>query len=234
MSRLLLISNSTLHGGGYLDHCAEEIDDFLGEVQRVLFVPWALHDLDGYAARARERFGQLGRQLSSIHEADDPNRAVAEAESIFIGGGNTFRLLERLRASGVMEPIRERVAADMPYLGTSAGSNVACVTIRTTNDMPIVEPGSFDALGLVPFNINPHYLDPDPSSTHQGETREERIREFLEENDRVVVALREGAMLRIEGPEVELRGSTAARIFQRDHEPREVSPGTRLDELLEL
>ncbi len=232
MTRLLLISNSTLHGSGYLDHCADELDDFLAGVESVLFVPWALHDLDGYTARARQRFAQLGRELRSIHQAKDPVQAVVEAEAFFVGGGNTFRLLARLYRHAVMEPIRARVAAGIPYVGTSAGSNVACVSIGTTNDMPIVQPPSFEALGLVPFNINPHYLDPDPDSTHQGETREARIREFLEENDRTVVALREGAMVRVEGSTMTLRGVTGARIFQRNWEPREVEPGDTLDELL--
>ena len=231
--RLLLISNSTQHGGGYLDHCAAEIEDFLGaEVGRVLFVPWALSDREGYAAKARQRFSQMGLDLDSVHEADDPRRAVREAQALFIGGGNTFRLLGQLHTRGLIDPIRERVAAGMPYLGTSAGSNVACPTIRTTNDMPIVEPPTFEALDLVPFQINPHYLDPDPSSRHQGETREQRIVEFLEENDRVVIGLREGSMLRVESGEMELRGTTAARIFRRGAEPREVPPGTRLEGLL--
>ena len=177
--RLLLISSSRTHSTGYLDHCAAEIGDFLGPVGRVLFVPFALRDHAGYAATARERFAAMGYRLDSLHEAgDDPAaaaRAVAEAEAMFIGGGNTFRLLKTLYDLELLAPIRRRVEAGMPYLGASAGSNVACVTIRTTNDMPIVEPPSFDALDLVPFNLNPHYLDPDPGSTHRGETREERI-----------------------------------------------------------
>lgn len=231
--RLLLISNSTQHGGGYLDHCAADMRDFLGpDVERVLFVPWALCDRDGYAAKARERFSEMGLGLDSVHDTDEPRRAVREAQALFIGGGNTFRLLDTLHTRGLMDPIRERVAAGMPYLGTSAGSNVACPTIRTTNDMPIVEPPTFEALDLVPFQINPHYLDPDPSSKHQGETREQRILEFLEENDRVVIGLREGSMLRVEGDRMELRGSTGARIFRRGTEAREVQPGTRLDGLL--
>jgi len=231
--RLLLISNSTQHGGGYLDHCAAEIGDFLGpDVDRVLFVPWALFDRDGYAAKARQRFSEMGFGLDSVHGMDDPRRAVREAQALFIGGGNTFRLLNELHTAGLIEPIRERVADGMPYLGTSAGSNVACPTIRTTNDMPIVEPPGFEALGLVPFQINPHYLEPDPDSRHQGETREQRITEFLEENDQVVIGLREGSMLRVEGSRMELRGTTGARIFRRGAAAREAQPGTRLDGLL--
>lgn len=233
MRRLLLISNSTQHGGGYLDHCAEEIAEFLGgEVSRVLFVPWALFDRDGYTATARQRFARMGLELDSVHTAEDPRQAVLEAQALFIGGGNTFRLLDRLHAADLLAPIRRRVASGMPYVGTSAGSNVACPTIRTTNDMPILEPPSFKALDLVPFQLNPHYLDPDPGSNHQGETREQRIREFLEENDRVVIGLREGSMLRVEDNRMELKGTTDARIFRRGGEPREVPPGTRLDELL--
>ena len=234
--RLLLISNSTSHGGGYLDHCAAAIDDFLGEVPDVLFVPWALADLDGYTAKARERFAALGRSVVGIHEGD-PVAAVENAQAVFIGGGNTFRLLDRLYANGVVEPLRRRIRDGTPYIGTSAGTNVATLSIRTTNDMPIVMPPSFEALALVPFNINPHYLDPDLASKHQGETREERIREFHEENDPVVVGLREGAMLRVEGSTMELQGTgllgrPGARIFERNADPYEVSPGARLDSLL--
>lgn len=229
---LLLVSTSTTHGTGYLDHCAEPIQALLGDLRRVLFVPYALYDLDGYTAKARERFGRMGYELVSVHEVDDPVAVVRSAEALFIGGGNTFRLLARLYEKGLLDPIRERAQAGMPYVGTSAGSNVACVTIRTTNDMPIAQPPSFDALNLVPFNINPHYLDPDPKSTHMGETREERLLQFLEENDRIVVGLREGAMLRIEDGGVRLLGTAGARIFQRGREPREFRPGDALDFVL--
>jgi dipeptidase E len=230
--RLLLVSTSTTHGTGYLDHCADQIQDLLDGRRRVLFVPYALYDQDAYAAKARERFGRMGCELTSVHEVADPVAAVRATEALFIGGGNTFRLLAKLYEQGLVDPIRERAAAGMPYVGTSAGSNVACVTIRTTNDMPIVQPPSFDALNLVPFNLNPHYLDPDPGSTHMGETREERLRQFLEENDKIVVGLREGAMLRIDGPSVRLLGSPGARIFRRGHAPQEARPGDPLDFIL--
>jgi dipeptidase E len=230
--RLLLISNSTSHGSGYLDHCAERVAELLEPASRVLFVPWALHDRAGYAAKARQRFERLGFGLDSLDEAADPVAAVAAAEAVFVGGGNTFRLLRALQSSGALEAIRQRVGEGMPYMGASAGTNVACPSIRTTNDMPIVEPPSFSALGLVPFQINPHYLDPDPASTHQGETREQRIREFLEENDVPVVGLRESSMLRVEDRRVELLGATAARLFRRGAEPEEHPPGSRLDFLL--
>lgn len=229
---ILLISNSTLHGSGFLDHAEAEIRDSLGQVRRVLFVPFALHDQDGYAAKVRDRLGLMGYDVESIHQASDKQKAVSDAESIFIGGGNTFRLLKSLHEFDVLGLIKKQVDAGMLYMGSSAGSNVAGPTIRTTNDMPIVEPPSLDALGLVSFQINPHYLDPDPNSIHMGETREERILQFLEENETPVVGLREGAMLRIENGTTTLKGSTGARIFRRGHEPVEVKPVANLDELL--
>ena len=228
MSRLLLVSTSTTYGTGYLDHCETQLLELLGTVRRVLFVPYALHDRDAYAARVRERFARLDRAVDSVHEAPDPAGAVATAEAIFIGGGNTFRLLDQLYSKQLLEPIRRRAMEGIPYLGTSAGSNVACVTIKTTNDMPIVHPPKLDALGLVPFNLNPHYLDPDPSARHMGETRATRIREFHEENDPPVVGLREGAMIRVVGRTVTLVGQVGARIFRKGQEPLELEPGADL------
>ena len=162
MSRVLLISNSTLFGSGYLDHAETEIRDFLGDAKRVLFIPFALYDRDAYAETARARFEKMGYELTSIHNALDRFQAIAETEAIFTGGGNTFRLLKTLYDQYLLGPIRQRVAEGMPYIGSSAGSNIAGPTIRTTNDMPIVQPPSFDALSLVSFQINPHYLDTDP------------------------------------------------------------------------
>lgn len=228
MTRLLLVSTSSTYGTGYLDHCETEMVEVLGPARRLLFVPYALHDRDAYAAKVRERFARLGRSVDSVHDAADPVGAVSRAEAIFIGGGNTFRLLDQLYANGLLEPIRRRVLDGVPYLGTSAGSNVACVTIKTTNDMPIVDPPSLDALALVPFNLNPHYLDPDPSSRHMGETRETRIREFHEENDPPVVGLREGGMIRVDGHAATLRGDAGARIFRKGREPVELAPGADL------
>ena len=232
MKRILLISNSTLYGSGYLDHAETEIRSFLSNVERVLFVPFALHDRDGYTATAQKRFEKMGKELSSVHNATDPKQAVNDTDAVFIGGGNTFRLLKALYDFELLDPIRERAAAGMPYIGSSAGSNVAGPTIKTTNDMPIVEPPSFNALGLVSFQINPHYLDPDPNSKHMGETREERLRQFLEENDTAVAGLREGAILRIENGKTILRGSTGARIFRKGLEPVETLPGADLNLLL--
>jgi dipeptidase E len=233
--QLLLISNSTLYGSGYLDHAEAEIRDFLAHVnrKRVLFVPYALHDRDDYAGTAQKRFAKMGYELTSIHTAADPPKAVEETEAIFIGGGNTFRLLNALYDANLLDPIRRRVAEEMPYIGSSAGSNVAAPTIKTTNDMPIVQPPSFDALGLVWFQINPHYLDADQNSTHMGETREQRLLQFLEENDTPVIGLREGAMLRMEDNITLLKGSTGARIFRRGFEPVETLPGDQLDALLQ-
>lgn len=230
--RILLISNSNLHGSGYLDHAEERIRDFLGLTPRVLFFPYALFDWNAYAEQARERFQRMGYALDSAHEADDPPRTALEARAFFVGGGNTFRLLKTLQDLSLLEPIRRRVADGVPYIGSSAGSLVACPTIRTTNDMPIVEPSSLAALGLVTFQINAHYLDPDPASTHMGETREERLRQFHEENSAPVVGLREGTMLRIEGNRIVLQGRFPARIFRRGREPVEAQPEARLENLV--
>ena len=229
--RLLLISNSTRYGGGYLDHCADAIVVFLGPtVRRVLFVPYAAFDRDNYAAKARAPFEAMNLGLDSVHDAPGgPVRAVEEAQALFIGGGNTFRLIDMLWRQELIPAIRHRVRAGMPYIGSSAGSNVACPSIRTTNDMPIVEPPSFEALSLVPFNINPHYQDPLPGSTHMGETREERIAEFHEENTPPVVGLREGAWLVVEDSKVLLQGSSGARVFRRGEMPQEFESGSRLD-----
>jgi dipeptidase E len=232
IKRLLLISNSTLYGSGYLDHAENEIRDFLSSVKRVLFIPYALSDRDGYANLARERYQAMGYDLNSIHQTGDARQAVSDAEAVFIGGGNTFRLLKTLYDFDLLMSIRQKVAEGMPYIGSSAGSNLACPTIKTTNDMPIVQPPSFEALGLVAFQINPHYLDPDPSSTHKGETREARIVQFLEENATPVVGLREGAMVRVEGGDMVLKGVSGARIFRRGYEPLEVVSGTKLNELV--
>ncbi|KAL6066245.1 Dipeptidase PepE [Balamuthia mandrillaris] len=238
--RLLLISNSTLHGSGYLEHCSDTIKGFLlresPQRMNVLFVPWALRDWDNYENTAKKAFEANGFSLRSIHQHADPVQAVEEADAIFIGGGNSFRLLKALYDNNVIEPIRQRVAQGMPYIGTSAGSNVACCSIRTTNDMPIVYPPSFDALNLVPFNINPHYLDPDPSSKHMGETREKRLQEFheVEENQgRMVVGLREGAMLHVEDDSVQLEGINGARVFVHGQQPKEHTSGSDLSFLLQ-
>jgi dipeptidase E len=233
LSRLLLISNSTLHGMGYLDHAELEIRDLMGDRRCLLFIPYALHDRGEYASKARARFQRMGFSLLSVHDVSNATRAVEQAEVIFIGGGNTFRLLKGLQDHDLLDPIRKKVAAGVPFIGSSAGSIVACPTLKTTKDMPIVQPPSFEALSLVPFQISPHYLDPDPSSTHMGETQEERITQFLEENDTPVVGLREGSMLRVNAGTVTLRGPHSARIFRVGDKPVEAVPGSDLVELLQ-
>src|SRR5258707_1969985 len=221
-TRILLLSNSTQHGRGYLDHAADALQAFLGPRGKVAFVPYAEFDLDGYAEKAGRRLAALGCAVESVHRRP---QALAEADAVFVGGGNTFRLLHRLYATGLFSDIPRAVAGGLAYVGSSAGSIVAGPTIKTTKDMPIVQPPSFDALALVPFQISPHYLDPDPASTHMGETQEERIVTFLQENDGPVVGLREGAWLRIEAGVAHLEGGTA-RVFRRGAPPAECVAGT--------
>jgi dipeptidase E len=213
--RVLLISNSTLYGRRYLDHVDKEIRSFLGAAKTVLFIPFALYDRDAYAAQASARFEAMGYILESAHRIENPLPAIQRTEAIFVGGGNTFRLLKALQDLNLLEPIRRRVKDGTYYIGSSAGANVAGPTIKTTKDMPIVQPRSFDSLGLVPFQISPHYLDPEPASTHMGETQEERILQFLEENETPVVGMREGAWLLIENGSVTLKGSSGAGRFAR-------------------
>jgi dipeptidase E len=233
-NRVLLVSNSTVYGRGYLDHVESEIKGFLGNARRVLFFPFALHDRDAYTATVRKRFGGMGYSVESAHEAAVPQKAVEETDAIFIGGGNTFRLLKALQDLDLVEAIRRKVGSGAPYVGSSAGSNVAGPTIKTTKDMPIVQPRSFDSLGLVPFQISPHYLDPDPNSTYMGETQEERILQFLEENDTPVVGIREGAWLLCNDGNVTLKGQTGARVFRRGHAPVEATPGTEISKSIGL
>jgi dipeptidase E len=218
LKRLLLLSNSTQFGKGYLDHAMEAIRTFLGPTRRLAFVPFALRAHAAYTEKVRERFAKEGIEVAG------PD-ALASAEAVFVGGGNTFRLLDHLQRTGLLEVLRLRAEQGMPYLGASAGTNIAAPTIKTTNDMPILEPKSFTALGLVPFQINPHYVDPDRSSTHMGETRQERLLEYLEENDTPVVALREGTWLEVEGDSVTLKGASTARLFRRGRESEDVPPG---------
>ncbi|XP_052095237.1 alpha-aspartyl dipeptidase-like [Mytilus californianus] len=236
MRRLLLISNSTLHDGGYLGHCKEQIKQFLSDkVKTVLFVPYALHDRDWYAGKAKEAFTSFGYDVQSIHQQPDALGAVNQAQAIFIGGGNTFRLLKTLYDEKIVEAIRKRVLEDgIPYIGSSAGSNVATASIKTTNDMPIVYPPSFDALKLVPFNINPHYIEPDANNTHMGETREQRIKQFHEyEDSPPVLGLREGCMLLVEDKKATLLGKTDAKLFVRGKDPVEYKVGSDMSFLLQ-
>jgi dipeptidase E len=231
---LLLISNSTVFGRGYLDHVAGEVVSTLGKVRNVLFFPYALHDMDSYAAKASQRLNALGYKVISIHtiEPRDRRRAVEAASALFIGGGNTFRLLTALYRDDLLDPIRAKVAAGTPFIGSSAGSIVAGPTIKTTKDMPILQPPSFDSLGVFSYQISPHYLDPDPNSKHMGETQEERILQFLEENTTPVIGLREGSFVRQTGGTSALKGPHTARIFRRNIPPVEADPGTDLIKLL--
>lgn len=238
MSRnLLLISTSTTHGTGYLEHAEQEVKALLDGKKSILFIPYArpggISHKD-YTAKARQAFEKWGIQVSGVHEHDDAAKAVREAEAVFIGGGNTFVLLRQLYQNKVVEPLRERVRQGMPYMGTSAGTNVAGKTIGTTNDMPIVHVKTFDALQLVPFNINPHFLDPDPGSTHMGETRDTRIAEFHHHNQQPVIGLREGSMLRVQGDKMKLLGPHPARVFLQTDKPMEFKPSDDLNFLLDV
>lgn len=218
--RLLLISSSNVHGFGYLDHAEAEIRD-LG-AKRIAFAPFALADLEGYTEKVRERFARMETDVIQLKSARD----LDGVDALFVGGGNTFRLLKTMYDLSLLDPIRLRVRSGaLAYIGSSAGTNIAGPTIKTTNDMPIVEPPSFASLGFVDYQINPHYLDPDPQSTHRGETREERIREYLEENEGPVVGLREGSMLQVENGVTTLLGEKTARLFRRGLDPIEIEPG---------
>jgi dipeptidase E len=230
--RILLISNSTVYGCGYLDHVEEQIKSFLGHATKILFFPFALHDRDTYAVKAKARFAAMGYSLEAAHAVSDAREAIERTDAIFVGGGNTFRLLKALQDLDLLDPIRRKVSGGAPYIGTSAGSNVAGPTIKTTKDMPIVQPRSFDSLGLVPFQISPHFQDPDPNSRHMGETQEERIIQFLEENDMPVVGIREGAWLVCENSAVTLKGDAGARIFRRGEAPVEAKSGDNVVDLV--
>ncbi|MBN2891798.1 MAG: dipeptidase PepE [Bacteroidales bacterium] len=235
--RLLLISNSTNAGESYLAHCINDIKEFLGaEKKTALFIPYAAvtFSYDDYEAKVKENFQKIGHDAISIHRFDNPVEAVKNAEAIVVGGGNTFALTKKMQEQGLIEAIREKALAGTPYIGWSAGSNVACPTIRTTNDMPIVEPESFNVFNLVKFQINPHYLDAHPDG-HAGETREMRIEEYLELNrDIFVVGLREGTMLLIENNSIKLIGKRDARIFKHNQSPLELKPSDDFSFLLNI
>lgn len=225
--RLLLISNSTKAGEAYLDYPKNNIREFLGkERMNCLFIPYAgvTISFDEYEARVRERFSEIGHDLSSIHHASDPVAAIMEAQAIVVGGGNTFQLIKLIQDFGLIDPVREKVLAGTPFVGWSAGSNVCCPTIRTTNDMPILEPESFKAFHLVPFQINPHYTDVNPPG-HAGETREDRIMEYLAANPGdTVLGLREGCMFTVEGEKMTLTGERPVRFFRFNETPLELDP----------
>jgi dipeptidase E len=233
--RLLLISNSTNAGEAYLDYPKYDIQKFLGNsTVNCLFIPYAGVTIswDDYALRVKERFNEVGHDIQSIHDFDDPVEAVENAKAIVVGGGNTFNLIHTVHQNKLIEPIRKKVLNGTPYIGWSAGSNLACPTIRTTNDMPIVEPESFQAFSFVNFQINPHYLDKNPDG-HAGETREDRISEFLVVNPTVpVFGLREGCMLLVEDKKMSLIGKKTVRIFSHGKDPLEVDGAEELSKYL--
>ena len=220
--RLLLISSSNVHGYGFLEQPEPEIRRFLAGTKTVAFCPFAAHDHEMYTAKVAARFGQMGFDVVPIEKLD-------KADAIFVGGGNTFRLLKKLYERKLLDVLRDRAKSGMPYMGSSAGSVITSPTIRTTNDMPIVEPPSLTSLGLLPFQLNCHYLDADPNSTFKGETREQRLAEFHEENATPVLGLREGTMLWLEDGAITLLGAKSARIFKRGQEAYEVKPGSRIE-----
>ncbi|MEN6501534.1 MAG: dipeptidase PepE [Tenuifilaceae bacterium] len=233
--KMLLISNSTNAGEAFLEHPKEELKRFLNGTKRVLFIPWAAvtFSYDEFERKVQERFSEFGVEVDSIHHYRNVKTAVQEAEAIVVGGGNTFKLLKTIQQHDIVETVRNKVLDGTPYIGWSAGANVACPTICTTNDMPITEPDNFGAFSLTRFQINPHYLDANPAG-HAGETREQRIMEFLEMDPYVyVVGLREGSMILLENVALTLKGPKSARIFKKGIPPFEVNPGDDMDFLFE-
>lgn len=231
---LLLISNSTNAGEQYLQYPIQNIASFLQGVTEVVFVPYAAVTFSyaAYEAKVQARFNEIGIKVRSVHRAKDPRRMIREAQAICVGGGNTFALAKKMQEQGLMKAILKKIKEGTPYVGWSAGSNVSCPTICTTNDMPIVQPQSFAAIGAVKFQINPHYLDTHPEG-HAGETREQRIEEYIEANDGMWVAgLREGCMLLVEGNTMQLIGARPMRIFRHGDKPFEVEPGGDLSFLM--
>jgi dipeptidase E len=233
--RLLLISNSTNPGEPYLDYPKNNIREFLGHKPvKAIFIPYAAvtFSFDQYESKVAERFREIGHDIVSVHRFTDPIAAISEAAAIVVGGGNTWKLLKMIRDNNLIDIVRRKVLSGTPYIGWSAGSNVACPTIKTTNDMPVIEPDSFDAFNLIPFQINPHYLDANPAS-HAGETREQRIEEFIEVNPGVFVAgLREGCLLLREDENIRLTGNRNVRIFRKGISPIELGPSDDLSFLL--
>lgn len=231
---LLIISTSTVHGSAYLEYILPNVEVFLAGTKEILFIPFARPSgisYDDYTLKASQAFASVGIHLKGIHEFKDPVVAVQEASSVFIGGGNSFVLLNELYKQNLITPLRQRVHEGMRYMGTSAGANMTGISIGTTNDMPIVYPPSFEALQLVPFNINPHYLDPEPHSKHMGETRETRIAEFHCFNEQPVIGLREGSWIEVYGMKARLQGSLSARLFQKGKEATEIPAHTDISYL---
>lgn len=225
--KILAASTSTVYGSGYLEYILDDAVEFLNS-DEILFIPYARPSgatYEDYSESPKKAFSKKGIQVRGIHEFENPQNAISSAKAIFIGGGNTFLLLKTLYELNLMETLRETIVKGTPYMGTSAGSNICGMTIGTTNDMPIVYPPSFEALGFLPFNINPHYLDPDPESKHKGETRETRIFEFHQFNDQSVLGLREGSWIEISNGNCELKGALTARLFRSGMKPIEIESG---------
>ncbi len=234
MRNCIIASTSTIHGSQPLEYLQEALLDLYTDIDEILFIPYARPggiSHDEYTLGVNNIFKKMGKRVMGIHMFPDPIEAIKNAEGIFTGGGNTFLLVDQLYRNKVMEPLREKITSGTPYLGTSAGSNICGLTMQTTNDMPIVYPPGFKTLGVFSFNINAHYLDPDPNSTHKGETRETRIKEFHTINPQPVVGLREGSWLRINGEEIVLEGNLTARIFEQNKAPYEQESGSSLSEL---
>jgi dipeptidase E len=229
---LMLLSNSYSPGQGALEHAMDALAAFFAGARQVLFVPYAASDPDGYADATREILSQLGVQVAAAHRAASPLAALAGADGVFVGGGNAFRLLRAVQRNGLLDAIGSRARAGMPYLGVSAGANLACPTIRTTNDMPIVQPASLAALGLIPFQVNPHYPAADAHNGPLREARDRRLGEFLDENDVPVVGLCEGSWLQVSGTRATLGGTAGGRVLTRGHAPRDIQPGDDLTALL--
>lgn len=232
MNDLMLLSNSFSPGRGALEHAMDALAALFAGCRQVLFVPYAGSNPDAYTEAMRQALAVLGVRVIGAHRVPDPPAALAEADAVFVGGGNAFRLLRTVQRNGLLPSIRHRVRAGMPYAGVSAGANLACPSIRTTNDMPIVQPDSLAALALIPFQINPHYPAAHVSDGRPMETRDQRLGEFLEENDVPVLGLCEGSWLRVSGSQAIIGGTSGGRIFTRAGEPRDVQPGDDLSDLL--
>ena len=234
MKNLIIASTSTVHGSGFLEYLLPVLKKHFANVSELTFIPYARPggiSHDQYTSKVKEVFSKLNISVKGIHEFEDPKNAIKTAQGIFVGGGNTFVLVNELYKNDLISDIYNCINEGIPYLGTSAGSNICGLTMCTTNDMPIVYPPSFKTFSFVPFNINPHYLDPDPNSTHMGETRETRIQEFHKFNTQPVVGLREGSYLEVKGNSIVLRGEHAARIFEHSKAPYEVETNSDLSSL---
>jgi dipeptidase E len=231
MKKLMIASTSTLHGGYYLDYILPELKKHFSNVSTLLFIPYAQpggKSYDDYTALVKKAFATITINVKGIHEYDNQIEALENAEAIFTGGGNTFLLVTKLYENNVLATLKKVVENGTPYLGSSAGSNIAGLTMQTTNDMPIIYPPSFDTLGFLPFNLNPHYLDSDDTSKHMGETRETRIKEFHTLNEVPVLGLREGSWLEVSGGKIILKGNLTARWFTKNNSPIELEPETDL------